>query len=89
MRRHVPDPLTHSRRRSMGLDGSWASSPTAGMRPRIRFRELSTPSTTTATVTAVAALRGPARHLPVRLWAMYWHFVGIVWALMFVSIFLI
>ncbi len=30
-----------------------------------------------------------ARYLPVRLWAMYWHFVGIVWALMFVSIFLI
>jgi cytochrome c oxidase subunit 3 len=28
-----------------------------------------------------------ARHLPVRLWVMYWHFVGIVWALMFVSIF--
>lgn len=38
------------------------------------------------------AFRGefsPARHLPVRLWAMYWHFVGIVWALMFVSVFLI
>jgi cytochrome c oxidase subunit 3 len=30
-----------------------------------------------------------ARHLPVRLWAMYWHFVGAVWALMFVSIFLV
>jgi cytochrome c oxidase subunit 3 len=30
-----------------------------------------------------------ARHLPVRLWAMYWHFVGVVWALMFVSIFLL
>ncbi|MFZ5471529.1 MAG: cytochrome c oxidase subunit 3 [Myxococcota bacterium] len=28
-----------------------------------------------------------ARYLPVRLWAMYWHFVGVVWALMFVSIF--
>jgi cytochrome c oxidase subunit 3 len=28
-----------------------------------------------------------ARHLPARLWAMYWHFVGIIWALMFVSVF--
>lgn len=27
------------------------------------------------------------RALPVRLWGMYWHFVGIVWAVMFVSIF--
>ena len=31
----------------------------------------------------------PAKYLPVRLWAMYWHFVGIVWALMFVSVFLL
>ncbi len=30
-----------------------------------------------------------ARHLPLRLWTMYWHFVGVVWALMLVSIFLI
>lgn len=29
-----------------------------------------------------------ARYLPVRLWGMYWHFVGVVWVLMFVSIFL-
>jgi len=38
------------------------------------------------------AFRGaysPARHLGVRLWTMYWHFVGIVWGLMFVSIFVI
>ena len=28
-------------------------------------------------------------HLPVRLWAMYWHFVGVVWVVMFVSIFLV
>jgi len=41
---------------------------------------------------AIRALRGdytPARHLPVRLWAMYWHFVGAIWALMFVTVFLI
>ena len=24
-----------------------------------------------------------ARHLPMRLWAMYWHFVGVVWGVMF------
>jgi len=30
-----------------------------------------------------------ARYLPVRLWALYWHFVGAVWALMFVLIFLV
>jgi cytochrome c oxidase subunit III len=29
----------------------------------------------------------PAKHLPVRLWTMYWHFVGIIWAVMFVSVF--
>jgi heme/copper-type cytochrome/quinol oxidase subunit 3 len=26
---------------------------------------------------------GAARYLPARLWTMYWHFVGAVWALMF------
>jgi cytochrome c oxidase subunit 3 len=31
----------------------------------------------------------PARFLPVRLWTMYWHFVGIIWGLMFVSVFVI
>lgn len=30
-----------------------------------------------------------ARHLPVKLWGLYWHFVGVVWALMFVTIFLL
>ncbi len=30
-----------------------------------------------------------AKHLPVKLWTLYWHFVGIVWALMFVSIFML
>jgi len=34
-------------------------------------------------------LLSAARHLPLRLWTMYWHFVGVVWALMLVSIFLI
>jgi len=39
---------------------------------------------------AVQALLGrysAARHLPIRLWGLYWHFVGAVWALMFVTIF--
>jgi cytochrome c oxidase subunit 3 len=28
-----------------------------------------------------------ARHLPLRLWAMYWHFVGAVWGFMFVVLY--
>jgi cytochrome c oxidase subunit 3 len=31
----------------------------------------------------------PARHLSLRLWTMYWHFVGVIWGLLFVSVFLI
>jgi heme/copper-type cytochrome/quinol oxidase subunit 3 len=27
--------------------------------------------------------------LPVRLWAMYWHFVGAVWGAMFVAVYLL
>jgi cytochrome c oxidase subunit 3 len=30
-----------------------------------------------------------ARFLPVRLWALYWHFVGAVWAAMFVAVYLV
>jgi cytochrome c oxidase subunit 3 len=30
-----------------------------------------------------------ARHLGLRLWAMYWHFVGAVWAFLFVAVFLL
>ena len=30
-----------------------------------------------------------ARHLPVRLWAMYWHFVAAVWLLMFITVYAI
>ncbi|MBI3182854.1 MAG: heme-copper oxidase subunit III [Myxococcales bacterium] len=42
-------------------------------------------------VVGVRAHRGayrPARHLGPKLWAWYWHFVGAVWALMFVLLFL-
>jgi cytochrome c oxidase subunit 3 len=38
------------------------------------------------------ALRGvysAARHLPVRLWALYWHFVGAVWVVLYVSVYLL
>jgi cytochrome c oxidase subunit 3 len=38
---------------------------------------------------ALAGAFSAARHLPVRLWAMYWHFVGVVWAVMFILVFAI
>ena len=38
---------------------------------------------------AFAGSFNAARYLPVRLWALYWHFVGAVWGLMFVSVFLL
>ncbi|MHB8417957.1 MAG: cytochrome c oxidase subunit 3 [Myxococcales bacterium] len=43
-------------------------------------------------VLAVRTARGiynPARHLAVRLWAMYWHFVGAVWLLIFATVFVL
>ncbi|HKQ68032.1 MAG TPA: cytochrome c oxidase subunit 3 [Polyangiaceae bacterium] len=30
-----------------------------------------------------------ARHLPIRLWTMYWHFVGVVWGIMFVVLYVL
>ncbi len=30
---------------------------------------------------------GPTRHLPVRLWSMYWHFVGAVWLVIYVAVY--
>jgi cytochrome c oxidase subunit III len=41
---------------------------------------------------ALNAFRGcytPALILPVRLWAMYWHFVGAVWALLFLTVYIL
>lgn len=38
----------------------------------------------------VQAMRGrylPARHLPLKLWSMYWHFVGVVWLVLFVTVY--
>lgn len=41
---------------------------------------------------AVRAFRGaytPARHQGLRLWTLYWHYVGVVWALMFVTVYVL
>lgn len=31
----------------------------------------------------------PARHLPLRLWSLYWHFVGVVWLAIYTLLFLL
>ena len=31
----------------------------------------------------------PARYLSIRLWAMYWHFVGGVWSFIFVTVYVL
>ena len=38
---------------------------------------------------AFAGTYTPARNLTLRLWVMYWHFVGAVWAVVFVTVFLV
>jgi cytochrome c oxidase subunit 3 len=38
---------------------------------------------------ALRGVYGAARHLPVRLWTLYWHFVGAVWLVLFVSVYLL
>jgi cytochrome c oxidase subunit 3 len=38
---------------------------------------------------ALAGRYNAARHLPVRLWSMYWHFVGAVWGFMFVAVYVL
>lgn len=30
-----------------------------------------------------------ARYLPVRLWALYWHFVGAVWGIMYLTVYVV
>jgi cytochrome c oxidase subunit 3 len=40
----------------------------------------------------VFALKGQysaARHITLRLWTMYWHFVGVIWAMVFVTVYLV
>lgn len=39
------------------------------------------------TIRAARGAYSAPHHLPVRLWALYWHFVGAVWLLMFVSVY--
>ncbi len=40
-------------------------------------------------VRALTGAYSAARNLSVRLWAMYWHFVGVVWGLMFFTVFVL
>jgi cytochrome c oxidase subunit 3 len=40
-------------------------------------------------VHAQANAYGPGRHVGLRLWTGYWHFVGAVWLLLFVTLFLV
>jgi cytochrome c oxidase subunit 3 len=38
---------------------------------------------------ALAGRYSAARFLPVRLWTLYWHFVGVVWLAMFVTVYVL
>ncbi len=38
---------------------------------------------------AAAGTYGPTRTTPLRLWALYWHMVGVIWGLMYVLVYLI
>lgn len=38
---------------------------------------------------AVRGAHQPGRHLALRLWTSYWHFVGAVWLLLFVTLFVV
>jgi cytochrome c oxidase subunit III len=40
-------------------------------------------------VRASRASYGPTRHLGLRLWCGYWHFVGAIWLLLYVTIFVL
>jgi cytochrome c oxidase subunit 3 len=39
-------------------------------------------------IRASAGAFSPARHLSVKLWSFYWHFVGVAWLFMFLLVFL-
>jgi cytochrome c oxidase subunit 3 len=41
------------------------------------------------TVQAYRKKYTPARHLSLRMWTMYWHFVGFVWGAIFVSVYVL
>jgi heme/copper-type cytochrome/quinol oxidase subunit 3 len=38
---------------------------------------------------AAKASFGPARHLGLRLWCGYWHFVGAIWVLLYLTVFVL
>jgi heme/copper-type cytochrome/quinol oxidase subunit 3 len=38
---------------------------------------------------AARAARGGSGHLGLRLWTLYWHMVGVIWAVMFVLVYLV
>ena len=38
---------------------------------------------------AARSVYGPSRHLTLRLWTGYWHFVGAIWVLLYVTIFVL
>jgi cytochrome c oxidase subunit 3 len=40
-------------------------------------------------IRAFAGAYNTPQHLPVRLWSVYWHFVGVIWLLMFVFVFIV
>jgi heme/copper-type cytochrome/quinol oxidase subunit 3 len=40
-------------------------------------------------VRAARAAYGPTRHVGLRLWCGYWHFVGAIWVLMYAAIFVL
>jgi cytochrome c oxidase subunit 3 len=40
-------------------------------------------------VRASAGAYSPGRHTAVRMWSLYWHFVGVAWAFLFVMVFLL
>jgi cytochrome c oxidase subunit 3 len=37
---------------------------------------------------SLAGVYSAPRHLPVKLWTMYWHFVDAIWLLMFVTVYI-
>lgn len=41
------------------------------------------------TIRAARGAYNTPQHLPVRLWSIYWHFMGVVWVLMFIFVFVV
>ena len=41
------------------------------------------------TARAAKGAFGPARHVGLRLWCGYWHFVGVIWMLLYVTVFVL